>query len=251
MRRALVAGNWKMNGSRADINDLMQGLLTGLSEGVNGVDVVVCPPFPYLTQVTEAAYGSELIVGSQNVCEQSSGAYTGEVAASMLRDFSVRYVIVGHSERRQLYGETDQLIASKVGAVSEAGMIPVLCVGETREQRDSGAAEETVLAQIASVVAAHGVSAFADSVIAYEPVWAIGTGLSATSEQAQHMHAVIRQYLARHDAAVADAVQIVYGGSVTADNAEELFACPDIDGGLVGGASLNAQAFIRICKSVS
>ncbi|ALO47293.1 triose-phosphate isomerase [Pseudohongiella spirulinae] len=251
MRRALVAGNWKMNGSRSDIGELISSLVAELGDGVNGVDIVVCPPFPYLNQVADAAHGSELVLGAQNLSEYSSGAYTGEVSASMLQDFRVRYVIVGHSERRSLFAESNQQAASKFVAAREAGLTPILCVGETGEQRSAGQALQVVADQIDFVVGVAGIAAMAEAVIAYEPVWAIGSGESATSQQAQEMHAHIRGLLAAHDEDVAAAVQILYGGSVSAANAEELFACPDIDGGLVGGASLDAQSFIRICKSVS
>lgn len=251
MRRALVAGNWKMNGSRSDIGGLVSSLVAELGGGVNGVDIVICPPFPYLAQVADEASGSELVLGAQNLSEHPSGAYTGEVSASMLQDFRVRYVIVGHSERRALFAETDQRVAAKFVAARQAGLTPILCVGETREQRSSGQALQVVAEQIEAVVSVAGMAAMAEAVVAYEPVWAIGSGESATSQQAQEMHAHIRERLAMHDEDVAAAVQILYGGSVSAENAEELFACPDIDGGLVGGASLDAQSFIRICKSVS
>jgi triosephosphate isomerase (TIM) len=251
MRRALVAGNWKMNGSRSDIEGLTSSLVDGLGDGVNGVDIVVCPPFPYLDQVANVAHGSELVLGAQNLSEHPSGAYTGEVSAGMLQDFRVRYVIVGHSERRCLFAETDQQVAAKFLVARQAGLTPILCVGETREQRAAGQALQVVADQIGFVVDAAGIAAMAEAVIAYEPVWAIGSGESATSQQAQEMHAHIRGQLAAHDEDIAAAVQILYGGSVSVENAEELFACPDIDGGLVGGASLDAQSFIRICKSVS
>lgn len=251
MRRALVAGNWKMNGTQASIKALMAELVPAMASGINGVDVVVCPPFPYLDQVADAAFGSELVLGAQNVSVADKGAYTGDVAAAMLADFRVRYVIVGHSERRQIFGESDDLVADKFAAVRQAGMIPVLCVGETRKQRDAGDAEKTVADQVRAVLTRSGISAFDGAVIAYEPVWAIGSGQSASPEQAQGMHAFLRELIAEHDEPIADVMQIIYGGSVTAENAEELFASPDIDGGLVGGASLDAQAFIRICNSVS
>ena len=251
MRRALVAGNWKMNGSRSDVGELVSSLVAELGGGVNGVDIVVCPPYPYLDQVSVAAHGSELVLGAQNLSEHPSGAYTGEVSAGMLQDFRVRYVIVGHSERRSLFAETDEQVAAKFVAAHQAGLTPILCVGESREQRAAGQALHVVAEQLGSVIGAAGIAAMAEAVIAYEPVWAIGTGEAASSEQAQEMHAHIRGLLAVHDEDVAATVQILYGGSVSAANAEELFACADIDGGLVGGASLDAQSFIRICKSVS
>lgn len=251
MRRALVAGNWKMNGSQASIKSLMSDLLPALTNGINGVDVVVCPPFPYLTQVTDAAYGSEIILGAQDVSEEEGGAFTGEVSGAMLNDFRVRFVLVGHSERRERYAESDERVAKKFAAAQQAGLIPVLCVGESLEHRKSGHAEDVVATQLAAVIDYCGIQSFDNAVIAYEPVWAIGTGEAASAEDAQQMHAFIRRVIARSDADVAACVQILYGGSVNAGNAEALFACEDIDGGLVGGASLKAEEFIRICQSVS
>lgn len=250
MRRSLVVANWKMNGTRSSINALMAGLVSGLAKGVNGADVVVCPPAPYLQQVAELAHGAELVLGAQNVWAAEEGAYTGEVSPPMLADFQVRYVIVGHSERRQLMAEGDELVAQKFAAIQRAGMTPILCVGETLDQRDSGQAEHVVAAQLQAILDAHATEAFERAVVAYEPVWAIGTGQSATTEQAQQMHAFIRGWIARHDTAISARIQLLYGGSVNADNAADLFGQPDIDGGLVGGASLDPQAFIRICHSV-
>lgn len=240
-----------MNGSQASIKSLMSDLLPALANGINGVDVVVCPPFPYLTQVTDAAYGSEIILGAQDVSEEEGGAFTGEVSGAMLNDFRVRFVLVGHSERRERYAESDERVAKKFAAAQQAGLIPVLCVGESLEHRKSGHAEDVVATQLAAVIDYCGIQSFDNAVIAYEPVWAIGTGEAASAEDAQQMHAFIRRVIARSDADVAACVQILYGGSVNADNAEALFACEDIDGGLVGGASLKAEEFIRICQSVS
>ncbi len=251
MRRALVAANWKMHGSREFIQELIGRLLPDLAQGINGVDVVLCPPYPYLSCVASQCRGAELILGAQNVWCEPEGAYTGEVSARMLADFQVRYVIVGHSERRRLMGETDELVASKFRAVQHGGMIPVLCIGETLPERDSGDAESVVASQLLSVMNSAGVEAFDRAVIAYEPVWAIGSGRSASTSQAQQMHAHIRRVIAERDPDIASSVQIVYGGSVSPENARDLFAQPDIDGGLVGGASLNAETFLRICQSVS
>lgn len=251
MRRALVAANWKMHGSREFIQELVGRLLPDLAEGINGVDVVLCPPYPYLACVANQCRGAELILGAQNVWCEPEGAYTGEVSAKMLADFQVRYVIVGHSERRRLMGETDDLVASKFKAVQQGGMIPVLCIGETLPERDSGSAETVVASQLLAVMNSAGVEAFGRAVVAYEPVWAIGSGRSASTSQAQQMHAHIRRVIAERDPDIADSVQIVYGGSVSPENAQDLFAQPDIDGGLVGGASLNAETFLRICQSVS
>lgn len=240
-----------MHGNRASIGELLNGLVAELATGINGVDIVVCPPFPYLSDVSRALRGCEIVLGAQNSWCEPEGAFTGEVAPAMLADFKVRYVITGHSERRQLLAEPSELVARKFVAIQKAGLIPILCLGETLDQRNNGAAESTVAAQLDAVLDLVDVSLFERAVIAYEPVWAIGSGVSATAEQAQAMHAYVRQRLADRDADVAATVQILYGGSVSPDNAVELFAQPDIDGGLVGGASLNAQAFIQICKSVS
>ncbi|MDO8271351.1 MAG: triose-phosphate isomerase [Gammaproteobacteria bacterium] len=251
MRRSLVAGNWKMHGSRESIADLLQALIRESGLGVDGVDLVVCPPLPYLQMCQQLLSGSVWQLGAQNVHSQPCGAYTGEVAAPMLAEFSVRYVLVGHSERRQLARETDALVAEKFSAVLRHAMRPILCLGETLEQRESGRAEEVVAAQLNTVLEHSGVSAMADAVIAYEPVWAIGTGCTASAGQAQEMHRFIRELMARRSAKVASQIRIIYGGSVNAGNARELFAQSDIDGGLVGGASLKADEFITICKSVS
>jgi len=251
MRRALVAANWKMHGNRAFIKELVTGLMPELAGGINGVDIVICPPFPYL-QLTDALMsGTEIVLGAQNVATKDCGAFTGEVSGSMLAEFRVRYVIVGHSERRSLMSENDGIVAEKFQAAQLSGLIPVLCVGETLAERDSGVAEQVVSRQLAAVIERSGIAVFDRAVIAYEPVWAIGTGRSATVEQAQHMHAFIRQMIALLNTEVAQSIQIIYGGSVSTDNAAELFAQPDIDGGLVGGASLNADSFVRICQSVS
>ncbi|MDO8907697.1 MAG: triose-phosphate isomerase [Pseudohongiella sp.] len=251
MRRALIAANWKMHGSRDFIRELVGQLLPSLSNGVNGVDLVLCPPFPYLAQVAELSRGAELILGAQNICSEHEGAFTGEISGRMLADFKVRYVIVGHSERRKLMAENDALVARKFVAAQASGLIPVLCVGETLDERNSGNAAQVVEQQLSAVLEGSGVEALRSAVIAYEPVWAIGTGCSASTSQAQDMHASIRRMIAEHDPEVAQSVQIVYGGSVTPDNAPDLFSQPDIDGGLIGGASLNAESFIRICQSVS
>ena len=251
MRRALVAANWKMHGNRIFIQELVSGLIPALSGGVNGVDIVICPPFPYLQMVDSLIKGAEIVLGAQDVGSHESGPYTGEVSASMLADFRVRYVIVGHSERRSLMNESDQHVAEKFMAAQQSGLIPVLCVGETLAERDQGIAGQVVERQLSAVIDQAGVSGLSRAVIAYEPVWAIGTGRSASVEQAQEMHAAIRQLIAVQDDEVAQSVQIIYGGSVNPENAPALFAQPDIDGGLIGGASLNADLFVRICQSVS
>lgn len=220
--------------------------------GVNDVkvaEVVVCPPFIYLPQAAELLKGSKISWGSQNICEHNEGAYTGEVSAPMLKEFGCKYAIIGHSERRTIYGEDDALIAQKFIAAVKGGVIPILCIGELLEQREAGETETVVAKQLDAVIDAAGIEAFASAVIAYEPVWAIGTGMTASPEQAQDVHAFIRQRLAKHNATVADKIQLLYGGSVKPDNAEELFAKQDIDGGLIGGASLDADSFLAICRA--
>lgn len=250
MRRSLVAANWKMHGSSEFVEELLAILVPGLDAESDETEIVLCPPAPYYSLCQELLRSSPILLGAQNVHEASSGAYTGEVAAEMLSDFDVAMVIVGHSERRQLFAETDVQIAAKCAAVIAQGMTPILCVGETLDERDSGLAEKVVARQLDAVLSTCGIATLAEAVIAYEPVWAIGTGKTATPGQAQEMHAFIRKLLSQHDAAVGDGMRIVYGGSVNAQSAAELFAQQDIDGGLVGGASLKPEEFITICKSV-
>ncbi|WP_213880628.1 triose-phosphate isomerase [Pseudomonas sp. dw_358] len=248
MRRTMVAGNWKMHGTRASVVELTQGLsaLTVPSS----VDVAVFPSFLHIEGVIDSLKGQAIAVGAQNVAVQSEqGALTGEVASSQLADLGCSLVLVGHSERRQLIGETDEVLIRKFSAAQASGLVPVLCVGETLEQRDAGKTLEVVGHQLGSVIKALGISAFARAVIAYEPVWAIGTGLTATPQQAQDVHAAIRAQLAAENAEVAHGVRLLYGGSVKAANAVELFGMPDIDGGLIGGASLNADEFGAIIRA--
>jgi triosephosphate isomerase len=237
-RVRLVAGNWKMHGSRASI----QALLDSLSQGIpkpGEVGCAVCVPFPYLALVAERLRGTPLAWGAQNVSEHAQGAYTGEVSASMLAEFGCRYVIVGHSERRQLFGETDAQVAAKFAAARGAGMTPILCVGETLEERDAGRTEAVVARQLNAVLQKN---AFDHAVLAYEPVWAIGTGRNATPEQAQAVHAFLRERVLSN-------TPILYGGSVKPQNAAAIFAMPDVDGGLIGGASLVAKDFLDIVKA--
>ncbi len=248
MRRILVAGNWKLNGSLEGNRELMSGIVAGAPEGV---DLLVCPPFPYLGPVIKAIGDSAVALGAQNVSEHASGAYTGEVAASMLGEFGCTHVIIGHSERRSIYGETSDQVADKFVAAQAGGLIPVLCVGETLEQREAGSTEEVVAEQLNAALEKAGVAAFADAVVAYEPVWAIGTGMTATPEQAQDVHAFIRGLVAAKDAEVANGVRILYGGSVKGSNAAGLFEKPDIDGGLIGGASLKAEDFLAIADAAA
>ncbi|HBX56351.1 triose-phosphate isomerase [Pseudomonas sp. UBA2684] len=248
MRRPLVAGNWKMHGTRASVAELIKGLRQLAMPA--GVEVAVFPPCLYIGQVVEGLAGKSILVGAQNCAvEPLQGALTGEVAASQLQDAGCSLVLVGHSERRILLGESDDWVARKFAAAQSCGLTPVLCVGETREQRESGKTLEVVGRQLDSVIESLGVGVFAQAVVAYEPVWAIGTGLTASPEQAQQVHAAIRAQLAAENADVARGVRILYGGSVKAASAAELFGMPDIDGGLVGGASLNADEFGAICRA--
>ncbi len=248
MRQQLVAGNWKMYGGLATNSQLLQDLLVGLA-GVKSVEAAVFVPFPFLAQVQSILTGTSLAWGAQTVNENAQGAFTGEVSVAMLKDFSCRYVLVGHSERRAIFGESDKAIAEKFAAALAGGLRPVLCVGETLEQRESGQTTEVITSQIDAVIEKNGVAAFANAVVAYEPVWAIGTGRTASPEQAQDVHAAIRSRFSRDDAHVAEGLQILYGGSVKPQNAVELFAMPDIDGGLIGGASLVASDFLAICRA--
>ncbi len=250
MRQKLVAGNWKMHGGLKTNQQLLQDVVAGVA-GMRDVAVAVCVPFPYLAQAQSILSGTPVVWGAQNLSEQAQGAFTGEVSASMLQDFGCRYVLVGHSERRAIYGETDKLVAEKFAAALASGLRPVLCVGETLEQRDAGKTLDVVSAQIEAVLNRVGVAAFSGAVVAYEPVWAIGTGRTATSAQAQEVHAAIRAQLAKADAKVAEGLQILYGGSVKPANAAELFGMPDIDGGLIGGASLVAADFLAICAAAA
>ena len=237
-----------MNGSAASIDTLMAGLKQGLAE-VKQAAVAVCPPYVYIAKVAELAKGTKLAVGAQDINDQESGAHTGEVSGPMLKDVGCRYVIVGHSERRAIYGESDEDTARKFAAARKFGLTPILCVGELLEEREKGITEEVVGRQLDAVIKLEGIKAIGEAVIAYEPVWAIGTGKTASPQQAQDVHAFIRTKLAKLDKAVADKVQILYGGSVKGSNAVELFSMPDIDGGLIGGASLTADDFLAICRA--
>src|SRR5258706_8067586 len=242
-RTRLVAGNWKMNGSRASNKALLDALLAGIA-GLSGVDCAVCVPFPYLGEVAGQLRGSALAWGAQNISEHAKGAYTGEVSAAMLVEFGCRYVLVGHSERRQLYGETDAQVAAKFAAALDARLVPILCVGETLAERDAGRTEQGVARELEGVVTTAGGEGFSGAVLAYEPVWAIGTGRTATPEQAQAVHKFIPAKIFRD-------TRILYGGSVKPENAREIFAMPDVDGGLIGGASLVAKDFLTILKAAA
>ncbi len=247
MTRPLVAGNWKMNGSRADAQALIAAIRADM-QGLDAVDVAVCPSFVLLPVAAQALASSTIALGAQNVCDEDEGAYTGEVSGAMLRECGCRYVIVGHSERRSLYGESDELVARRFMAAKRHGLVPILCVGETLEQRDRGETETVVERQLAAVASAAGSDAFEAAVIAYEPVWAIGTGKTATPEQAQQVHAFIRDYVSRRGG---EGVRILYGGSMKPANAADLLAMKDIDGGLIGGASLDADSFLAICRAAA
>ncbi|MDD2001955.1 triose-phosphate isomerase [Pseudomonas putida] len=245
-----VIGNWKMNGSLTANAALLDELLPPLAV-LEGIDLAVCPPFPYLAQVAALLEGSGVALGAQNLNVSAKGAFTGEVGAEMLKELGCRYVLVGHSERRSLYGECDEVVAEKFAVALAAGLLPVLCVGETQAQRRRGQTEQVVSAQLQAVLRRSGVQDLAAGLIAYEPVWAIGTGETASPEQAQAVHRHIRALLSEFDRARAEATPIIYGGSVKGDNAQALFAQPDIDGGLIGGASLDAVAFAAICQAAS
>lgn len=249
MRRKLVAGNWKMHGSLETNKQLLDEVIKGLQEVRNG-DFAVCVPFLYLPSVKSILQNTNIAWGAQNVSQFEKGAYTGEISASMLNDFDCRYVIVGHSERRALFGETSPIVAEKYVAAQKAGLIPILCVGETLEQRDTGITEKIIEEQLAAVLDQAGVESLRKAVIAYEPVWAIGTGKTATPQQAQDIHVFIRSVISKQNSDTAKELIILYGGSVKANNAVELFAMPDIDGGLIGGASLIASDFVAICQAI-
>lgn len=248
MRQPLIAGNWKMNGTRASAESLIQGVIAGSSR-MSRVEIAVCAPFVFLELGQRLLSGSSVRLGAQNVCTEASGAYTGEISAGMLSEFGCRYVICGHSERREYYGESDVIVAKKLAMVVSAGMTPILCVGETLEQREQGFMEPVIAGQIDAIIEANGIESFGRIEIAYEPVWAIGTGKTATPEQAQEVHAFIRRRIAAYDAAIAEKVRILYGGSMKPSNAAELLAMPDIGGGLIGGASLVAEDFLAICQA--
>ena len=239
-RTRLVAGNWKMHGSRASNRALLEKILAGVGKTA-AAQCAVCPSFPYLAQVAEQLSGSPVALGAQNVSEHAHGAFTGEVSAAMLVELGCRYVIVGHSERRQLYGETDAQVAAKFAAAGKAGLTPILCVGEALGEREAGQTQSVVARQLDAVLQKRD---FGDAVLAYEPVWAIGTGRNATPEQAQQVHAFLRKKLSAH-------TRILYGGSVKPQNAAALFAMPDVDGGLIGGASLVAEDFLGILKAAA
>ncbi len=245
MRRAMVAGNWKMNGSNALVQEMVQSLT---AEALSA-EVVICPPFPFLSAMHTALQNSQIALAAQNLSEHANGAYTGEVAANMLAEAGCRYVIIGHSERRGLYQETDAMVAEKVKMAVANGLQPIICVGETHEQHQQDLTQQVITQQVESVLAT-GIDNLTNAVIAYEPVWAIGTGLTATPEQAQGVHALIRRLVGAQNASIGAQIRLLYGGSVKPNNAQQLFAMPDIDGGLIGGAALQVESFLTICKAV-
>jgi len=246
MRRRIVAGNWKLHGSRSFATALVEAIASGMPDGV---EAIVLPPAPYLAQLAQGAHG--LAVGAQDVSAHDKGAYTGEVSAAMVADVGARYTLVGHSERRQYHGEDDAVVAAKFAAARTAGLAPILCVGESRAQREAGQTEAVIGAQVRAVLTAVGVGAFDGAIVAYEPVWAIGTGLTASPEQAQAVHAFLRGVVAKEDARIADSLPLLYGGSCKPDNAAALFSQPDVDGGLIGGASLAADDFLAIVAAAA
>ena len=250
MRRRLVAGNWKMHGNVVRNQSLLEGL-AAQSGSLREVDCAVCVPFPYLSQARALLKDSVVGWGAQNVSERGEGAFTGEVSVSMLADFGCRYVIVGHSERRSLFGESDELVAAKAEAVLENGLTPIVCVGESLDEREKNATEAIVSRQLDAVISRIGAAGLGNSVVAYEPVWAIGTGKMATPQQAQAVHAFLRNRVAEQDAGVGERLTILYGGSVKGANAAALFAMNDIDGGLIGGASLDLAEFMAICEAAN
>ncbi len=250
MREFLVAGNWKMNGSSAANAELTEGILAGLPKS-DSVKPLICPPYPYLSALAQSLAGSNLALGAQNVSQHESGAYTGEVSPGMLRDLACEYVIVGHSERRAQMGEGSDIVAAKFVAALGVGLKPILCVGETLEAREAGRTEAVIDEQLNAVLDLAGVESFSNAVVAYEPVWAIGTGRTATPQQAQDVHKHIRTAISSRSEEIAADIQILYGGSVKGDNAAGLFTMPDIDGGLIGGASLKSYDFLAIAASAA
>ena len=248
MRRKLVVGNWKMNGSIATNKVLLEGLVAGV-KGLDNSDYVVCVPYPYLCQAQQLLAGTNVAWGSQNICSARNGALTGAVAPHMLVDYGCKYVLIGHSERRAQFHETDDTAAARFLAAQQAGVTPIFCMGESAEERESDWTQYIVGRQLDSLIRRFGPQVLNQAVLAYEPLWAVGSNHPATPEQAQEVHAFIRERIARCDADVASRVRILYGGSVTADNAEGLFRMPDIDGGLIGRASLKAEDFVPICRA--
>ena len=250
MRQYLVAGNWKMHGSKEAVTGLVEGVTAGMDQAISA-EVALCPPFVFLSQVGEMTSGSRVVLGAQNVSEYDKGAYTGEVSGQMLIDFGCTYAIVGHSERRAIYRESDDQVANKFQRACAEGLRPILCVGETLEERESDQTQNVIARQLGAVLDTLGAGGLDDAVVAYEPVWAIGTGKTATPEMANDVHEFIRERLHQHSSEAASRTRILYGGSVKSSNAQALFAMPDIDGGLIGGASLQADEFLAICSAAT
>ncbi len=251
MRRKLVVGNWKMHGSRTQVRQLIEGVAAG-SVDLKKVEIAVAPTLLHIALAAELCASEDaghLKLAAQNLVAEPAGAFTGEVSAPMLAEYGVNYVIVGHCERRGIFAETDQVVAAKFKATQASGLIPILCIGESLAQREAGTSAEVVLEQLNAVTDAVGIESLQSAVLAYEPIWAIGTGKTASKEQAQEIHRVLREHIAKSNTAVAQSIRILYGGSVNAANATELFSQVDIDGGLVGGASLKVEEFVSICKS--
>ena len=250
MHRKLVVANWKMHGNLASNQQLLEAYIQKL-RSLGNVDVVVCVPYPYLAQARSLLEGTSIAWGAQNLSKDLVGAYTGEVSVGMLQDFGATYVIVGHSERATAYCESDENIATKFMQAKSHGLTPILCVGETLIEREAGMMEVVVAKQIDTIISMYGASIFADAVVAYEPIWAIGSGLAATPEQAQNMHEFIRGRIAAHDESAANSLKILYGGSLNSQNAVQLFVMQDIDGGLIGRGSLTAEEFEGICRAAN
>lgn len=250
MRTPLVAGNWKMNGTESSVADLVRGISAGAAN-VSGVEILLCPSFVFLNQVQSLIHDSSIQLGAQNLYPATNGAFTGEISGEMLADAGCKYVLVGHSERRALMGDSDGVVAAKFAAAQRAGLTPILCLGETLDERQSGTTMTVIGGQFAAVVESVGIESFANAVIAYEPVWAIGTGETATPDQAQEVHSALRAMAAKRSARIAADLRLLYGGSVKASNAAELFSMADIDGGLIGGASLDAGEFLSICAAAA
>lgn len=248
MRKPLVAGNWKMHGSNDQLGKLLGGIIAGV-DAQTVAEILVCPAFLYLPAAAALLKGTPVKLGAQNACDQQQGAYTGEIAPGMLAEVGCEYVLLGHSERRALYGESSEQVAAKFSAALAAGLKPVLCVGESLQEREAGQTEQVVGKQLSAILDTAGAAALADAVVAYEPVWAIGTGLTASPQQAQEIHEFIRRMVASKDANIAGSLRILYGGSVKPGNAVEIFSMPDVDGGLIGGASLKSEDFLAIVNA--
>lgn len=248
MRKPLIAGNWKMHGSLSQVKTLVDGIKNDAAKFTN-IDIAVLPPFVYIPEVLSLLKSSSVKVGAQNLYVNSQGAFTGEISGPMLKDIGCEYTLIGHSERRALFSESLEIVAAKFQSALDANLQPILCVGETKTEREENKTESVILEQLESVIQYSGRDAFHHAIIAYEPVWAIGTGLTATPEQAQDVHAFIRQHISKNNVEVAKTIRILYGGSMKPDNAASLLAKPDIDGGLIGGASLDAASFLAICAA--